>query len=225
MLGRAKKSQKDRHHWHVCTCAMFLTKSAPPLQTEASVFVFAPVLFKGGGRFVFQSLLLVLVLCVSSLKACGQMDKPPYSAITSVPGLSNKPGWNNLPGPALDISNNQQNKACCPSLAFDRFGNAMAVWSETNGTPYNTYARRYNAATGLWDGQTGPGGAITASTATNISNDPSQSGGYLPSLAADCSGNFMAVWSETNGKPYNSYARRYNAATGLWDGQTGPGEP
>ncbi len=148
-----------------------------------------------------------------------------YNAATGLWDGQTGPGGAITASTATNISNDPSQDVgyFFPSLAADCSGNFMAVWSEYNGKPYNTYARRYNAATGLWDGQTGPGGAITASTATNISNDPSQNGGYFfPSLAADCSGNFMAVWGETNGTP-NTYARRYNAATGLWDGQTGPG--
>jgi hypothetical protein len=91
-----------------------------------------------------------------------------------------------------------------PWVAVDGSGNAIAVWRQSDGTLYNVWANRYDAATGLWG------------TAELIETDDAGDAGYEPRVAVDDSGNAIAVWSQADGGTYNIWANCYNAATGLW---------
>lgn len=88
-----------------------------------------------------------------------------------------------------------------PQVAMDRNGNAMAVWTQWEGTSNNIWANRYVKG----------GGWETAKLIDTASYDA-----YLPQVAMDQSGNAIAVWYQSNGTAYHIQAARYAAATG-WD--------
>ena len=109
-----------------------------------------------------------------------------YDAIT---------GWGT---PSL-IENTDWN-AFSPQVAFDANGNAVAVWRQVNGTRYDVWANRYDAATG-WG------------TATLIETDNTWHAGD-PQVAFDTNGNALAVWPQSDSTNYNIWANRYDATTG-----------
>lgn len=88
--------------------------------------------------------------------------------------------------------------ANAPQIAFDANGNAIAVWTQFDGTTDSIYSNRYSA--GSWGAavllETGSGGAVN------------------PQIAVDAAGNAMAVWRQMDGIQNNVYASRY--ASGSW---------
>jgi hypothetical protein len=83
-------------------------------------------------------------------------------------------------------------------LAIDPSGNAIAVWTQSDGTRYNVHANRYAAATGAW-------GSATLIETENLQNSS------RPRIAIDANGNAFAVW-EYQG----IYANRYSATSNSW---------
>jgi hypothetical protein len=88
-------------------------------------------------------------------------------------------------------------------IAIDSDGDAIATWSQSNGTRPIIRANRYVAGTG-WNG------------ATTIQTDASGEGSF-PRVALDGHGNAMAVWHQTDGTRYNIWANHYVAGSG-WSG-------
>jgi len=89
-------------------------------------------------------------------------------------------------------------------IAASANGDAIAVWRQSNGTLFNIWANRYDAASGLW------GGAV------KIENmDVNHT--FSPRIAMDSSGNATAVFSYYDGSSQRIYANRYVAGSG-WSG-------
>jgi len=88
-----------------------------------------------------------------------------------------------------------------PQIAVDASGNALVVWSQTNGTVYSAWANRYSA--GQW-----------GSAALIETNDTDSVGG--PRIAIDASGNAIAVWSQKSGATNGLWANRYATGAG-WE--------
>jgi hypothetical protein len=87
-----------------------------------------------------------------------------------------------------------------PCVAIDARGNAIAVWSQWDGTTYSIYANRYVAGSGWGTAQpieTGSGTALS------------------PVVALDAAGNAIAVWTQSDGTTNSIYANRY-VAGGSW---------
>ncbi len=107
-------------------------------------------------------------------------------------------------GQAARIETNNDWNAYSPQVAMDGNGNAIAVWSQTDGPNDNILANRYISATG-W------GGATLIET-NNLGN---ASG---PQVAMDDGGNAIVVWSQTNGIKKSIWANRYRSGMGAgWD--------
>ncbi len=85
-----------------------------------------------------------------------------------------------------------------PKIRFDASGNGIALWREGG----NLYARGYTASTDTW------------STATVL--DSRTETVYAPVLAVQSNGDAMVAWVQSNGTANSLYARRYDAATGVW---------
>jgi hypothetical protein len=79
-----------------------------------------------------------------------------------------------------------------PQIVVDANGNALAVWSQSDGTRYSIWSNRYVAGTG-WG------------TAELIETDDSGNA-YSPQLGIDESGNAVAVWYQHDGTRYNIWA-------------------
>jgi len=107
------------------------------------------------------------------------------------PGL----GW----GTAGLIENNT-GEAYNPQIAFDANGNAIAVWRQFDGTRYNIWANRYDAATGSWG------------TAELIETDTGWA--VAPQIAIDANGNAIAVWVQSDGTRDSIWANRYVPGAG-----------
>jgi hypothetical protein len=105
-------------------------------------------------------------------------------------------GW----GIAALIESDNAGNAQDPQVAVDASGTAVAVWQQSDGARYNVWANRYVAGWG-WG------------TATLIETDNAGDAQY-PQVAADASGNAMAVWSQYDGARNNIWANRYVAGSG-----------
>jgi uncharacterized membrane-anchored protein len=92
--------------------------------------------------------------------------------------------------------------ASYPQVAVDSSGNAVAVWQQHDGTRNNIWSNRYRAATGRWG------------TAELIETDAGDA--RNPQVAADSSGNAVAVWFQNDGTRFNIWSNRYTVATGRW---------
>jgi predicted enzyme related to lactoylglutathione lyase len=92
--------------------------------------------------------------------------------------------------------------AYSPVLAIDSIGNSVAVWLQSDGGRFNTWANRYSVLTGTWG------------TAVQI-----ESGAWdakAPQVAIDSSGNAVVVWQQLDGSFYSIYSNRYTASSGTW---------
>ncbi|MGQ0797436.1 MAG: hypothetical protein ACT4OI_06210, partial [Methanobacteriota archaeon] len=110
-----------------------------------------------------------------------------------VPGA----GWGS---PQL-LETDDTGDAAGPRIAMDAAGNAVAVWSQSDGTTTNVWANRYVAGTG-W------GSPVVLETASGFAAGP------LASVDAD--GNAFATWVQFDGTVMHLYAARYRVALG-WD--------
>lgn len=110
-------------------------------------------------------------------------------------------GWST---PVL-IETDNAGHAYTPRITIDAGGNAIAVWSQYDGTRNDIWANRYVAGTG-WG------------TATLIEADNAGTA-QLPRVAMDSNGNAIAVWYQFDGNRYNVWANRYAVGTG-WGSAT-----
>ncbi len=79
-------------------------------------------------------------------------------------------------------------------IAMNENGNAVAVWSQLEGTKYHVWSNRYYPGRG-WG------------SAVKIAADDNPS--FNPSVAIDENGNVVVVWSQYNGTRYDIYSCRY----------------
>jgi hypothetical protein len=85
-------------------------------------------------------------------------------------------------------------------VAIDESGNAIAVWSQSDGTVFNIYSNTYDPGTG-WG------------TAETLENEAGNA--YAPEIAIDGMGNAIAVWQQSDGTRYNIWAKQY--FYGAWE--------
>jgi hypothetical protein len=109
---------------------------------------------------------------------------------------STSTGW----GTATLIETDNVGGAGHPQVAINASGNAVAVWSQSDGTRNNIWSNRYTTGTG-WG------------TASLIETDNKGSAGY-PQVAVDASGNAVAVWYQYDGTRNNIWSNNYTAGTG-----------
>ncbi|PCJ88349.1 MAG: hypothetical protein COA54_03545 [Thiotrichaceae bacterium] len=105
-------------------------------------------------------------------------------------------GW----GTAELLETDDAGTAADPQVAIDINGNALAVWSQSDGTRTNIYSNRYVAGTG-WG------------TAELIETDDAGNA-LVPQVAIDANGNALAVWYQSDGTRLNINSNRYLAGTG-----------
>ncbi|MGI9318418.1 MAG: Ig-like domain-containing protein, partial [bacterium] len=82
------------------------------------------------------------------------------------------------------VSDNLDN-AQLPQIAIDDSGNAMAVWSQSDGIRDNIWASHYVAATDSWG--------------TTVMLNAIMDSAYNPQIAVDPAGNAVAVWRQFDG--------------------------
>ena len=105
-------------------------------------------------------------------------------------------GW----GTARLIQANTTGVAGGPQVAVDVGGNATVVWHQQDGARSNIWANRYVAGAG-WD--------IAALIEADDLGDAD-----LPQVAADASGNAVAVWRQRGAVAHDIWANRYAAGLG-----------
>ena len=150
-----------------------------------------------------------MVLCViAALSACGGGGSGGSSSNTATSPTTNSGVDTTAPtakawGMATLIETDNAADTFSPQVAFDASGNALAVWSQYDGTRYSIYANRFTAATSSW----GMAALIETDNAGNAGD---------PQIAFDGSGNALAVWEQTDGTRFNIWANRFTAATSSW---------
>ncbi len=100
-------------------------------------------------------------------------------------------GWGN----AELIETDDAGSATSPQIAMDPSGNAVAVWSQNDGTRYNVLSNRFVPGQG-W----GTPALIETDNAGNI---------FDPQVAMDPSGNAVAVWRQSDGTRDNIWSNRF----------------
>ncbi len=105
-------------------------------------------------------------------------------------------GW----GAETLVETDNTGSAVAPYVAMDAQGNGIAVWYQHDGTRYNAWANVYDAATG-W-------GAATLLETDNAGH------AFLPRVAMDDAGNGIAVWFQSDGTRFNTWASVYDPTTG-----------
>jgi hypothetical protein len=96
-------------------------------------------------------------------------------------------------------------------IAFDGIGNAFAVWDQFDATRVRAVSGRYTA---------GLGWGVPERLETTMGD------AFEPEIAADASGNALAVWTQFDGTNYNTLSSRYTAGSGWGQGElieTAPG--
>ena len=105
-------------------------------------------------------------------------------------------GW----GTAALIETNDAGTAAFPRVKFDAQGNAIAAWTQSDGTQTNIWSNRYVAGTG-W----GTPVLIESADAGNAT---------LPRLAVDPSGDAIVVWPQSDGTRMSMWSNHYSVASG-----------
>lgn len=100
------------------------------------------------------------------------------------------------------IENNDTGDATTPQVAIDGSDNAVAVWSQSDGSVYSIWTNRFTAGGG-WG------------TAALIEHDDSGDA-LFPEIAVGANGNAVAVWQQSDGSRINIWTNR-NTAGGNWD--------
>lgn len=110
-------------------------------------------------------------------------------------------GW----GTEALIESGNAGDAASPQIAFDDNGNAIAIWTQNDGTHDSVYANRYTPANG-WGAE--------ELIETGNSGDATQ-----PKIAFDNAGNAIATWSQDTGGYNDVLTNRYTPASG-WGSET-----
>lgn len=107
-------------------------------------------------------------------------------------------GWS-----AAETIDNSDGETYSVQVDFDGSGNAIAVWTQHDGTQYSIYANRFVAGTG-W-------GATTLAESLDTGTAD-----FAPSalLGVDDSGNAIVVWNQYDGTHYDLWANRYDVTDG-----------
>lgn len=105
-------------------------------------------------------------------------------------------GW----GRPVLIETDDAGHAYYPFVAVDAVGNAIAVWSQSDGTRQNVWANRYAQAAG-WG------------SATLLETDNAGSA-FWPQVAFDARGDAVVVWYQSDGTRTNIWANRYSVGAG-----------
>ena len=90
-----------------------------------------------------------------------------------------------------------------PKVSMDSAGNAIAVWSQSDGTGrHSIWANRFSLISG-WE------------SAEKIEKDDTGSARY-PQVSMDSAGNAIAVWEQSDGVRHNIWANRFSFRAGGW---------
>ena len=145
---------------------------------------------------------MVPCFCLLFLLGCGDGWLPgfstsrsaPSSGSTSEPASESQAGWK---APELIESGN--GAASCVNIAMDSAGNAIAAWSQSDGTTRNIYANWYDVGTGTWGTEELLEESIYGDVdLTTIDGDPIQ-------VVIDANKRALVVWGQSDGSN-NIYA-------------------
>ena len=100
-------------------------------------------------------------------------------------------------GSAALIETDNTGIAYQPQIAVDSSGNALAVWTQSDGARFNILANRFDGNS--W------GSAVLIET-------DNAGFAYQPQIAVDSSGNALAVWAQSDGTRVNIRANRFNGS-------------
>ena len=103
-------------------------------------------------------------------------------------------------GVAERIETDDVGDAGPPQVALDPNGNAVAVWSQFDGTRNNIWANRFTPAAD-W--------GVAEPIETDNAGDA-----FFPQVALDPNGNAVAVWNQDDGTRTNIWANRFTPAAG-----------
>jgi hypothetical protein len=108
------------------------------------------------------------------------------------------------------IETDDAGSAIAPQIALDAAGNALAVWTQSDGTcdsitcesipRDNIWSNHYTVGSG-W----GAAGLIETDDTGNASS---------PQIALDAAGNALAVWTQSDGTRDNIWSNRYTVGSG-----------
>jgi hypothetical protein len=107
---------------------------------------------------------------------------------------------------AAELMETNASSALSPVAAINASGQAIVVWTPTDGTNKNVRANRYNGS--AWSG------AVTIETNSNPAS--------TPSVALDAAGNASVVWQQSDGVALSIYLNRYDSVANTWLGPTLP---
>jgi len=110
-------------------------------------------------------------------------------------------------GTATQIESNVGD-ANFPQVTIDRYGHAIAVWQQHDGSRYNIWASRYFN----WGGGWGTAEIIEYSNAGSALH---------PQVAIDASGNAFVVWKQQDGSSQNVWSNRFFDTFNGWGGGWG----
>ncbi|MBL0226644.1 MAG: hypothetical protein IPQ16_14045 [Geobacteraceae bacterium] len=105
-------------------------------------------------------------------------------------------GW----GAAVILETDKSGDALLPQIAVDAQGNAIAIWSQSDGTRENIWSNRYS---------TGIGWGTAALLETNNAGSAGDA-----QVAIDPQGNALAVWGQSDGTRNNIYGNWYTPGAG-----------
>lgn len=91
-------------------------------------------------------------------------------------------------------------EASRPQIALDGQGNAIAIWSQHDGSRSNILFNRYDGASESWNAA---GELLEVEDSANA---------YAPQVAFDKDDNAIAVWQQSS----NIFSKRRDAGTGTW---------
>lgn len=92
-----------------------------------------------------------------------------------------------------------------PQVTTDGSGNAIAVWSQFDGPRESIWSNRYDVVTKSWG-------------APQLLETDNTGDANTAQVAADASGNAIAVWQQSDGTRTNIWFNRYDATTKIWAG-------
>ena len=129
---------------------------------------------------------------IGVVAACGNNDFSEGSAATGAPIPK---AWQ--PAVVIDAA---AGDALTPRLAFDRAGNAIAVWQQAEGARSDIWANRFTAGSG-W-------GSAVRIESTDLGS------AQAPEIALDNAGRAIAVWQQAEGARSDIWANRFSE--GAW---------
>lgn len=101
------------------------------------------------------------------------------------------------------LNPDQSGNSSDPDIAIDGSGNAIAVWTRSDGIGNNVWSSQYSGSTNTW------GAAEMIQT-----NTPEYAG--MPKVAYDPFGDAVVVWFQANGILKNVWSNRFNATSKSW---------